>query len=206
MGFRKSVNRHLGHPRGIFGRIVMYVISKQNKVLYDTVLKEIGNGMDVLDIGFGNGSMLKLGLKRTDSRFFGMDISKDMVGLVAKKNRRYVKDGRLRVENASVDEIPFDTGFDMIYTINTIYFWNDIRKGFGDIYSKLKDNGVFLNLCYTKEWLENSSFTDTHKKYTEREMTDILRDIGFDVEITDIIRNVSYCVKAVKRTGTGKDF
>ncbi|WP_363253908.1 methyltransferase domain-containing protein [Clostridium sp.] len=37
-----------------------------------------------------------------------------------------------------------DDFFDVVTTINTIYFWNDTKKGLEEIYRVLKGDGVFI--------------------------------------------------------------
>jgi len=192
------------NPRGIGGRIAAYAMNRMNGPLYDAVAGEVRNDIDVLDIGFGNGYMLGRLLESTDSTFFGMDISLDMVKLAGKKNKRYVREGRLTLAEASVDRIPFDTGFDLIYTINTVYFWNDLKAGLAEIYSKLRENGEFLNVCYTKKMLDRLKQAGTYMKYTEEELLEAAREAGFGAEIVPIEEGRSFFLRAVKNAALGK--
>ncbi|MCL1904885.1 MAG: class I SAM-dependent methyltransferase [Methanomassiliicoccaceae archaeon] len=186
------------NPRGIGGRIAARVMNRMNGPLYDAVAGEAGNGADVLDIGFGNGYMLGRLLTNTDSKFFGIDISPDMVKLAAKKNKGFVREGRLTLAEASVDMIPFDKEFDLIYTINTVYFWNDLKSGLAEIYSKLRENGEFLNVCYTKQMLDRLKQAKTYRKYTEEELLEAAAETGFDAEIVPIEEGRSFFLRAVK--------
>ncbi|MCL1904669.1 MAG: class I SAM-dependent methyltransferase [Methanomassiliicoccaceae archaeon] len=200
MGFKEYWGRQAGNPTGIGGRIVTFVINRMNRPMYDAVLEHIENCSDVLDIGFGNGYMFKRSLKISDSKFYGIDISHDMVKLASKKNKKAVRDGRLVLAEASVDDIPFDNGFDLIYTINTVYFWNDLHLGLETVYGKLKENGIFLNVCYTKKTLESLGFTQHYRKYTEEELSEAAREAGFDAETIPIEEGRSFFLRAIKRT------
>jgi SAM-dependent methyltransferase len=199
MGFNKWLSGQFRRPSGLGGRMVACFMNRQNAALYDAVINEVGNGLDVLEIGFGNGQLLKTLLAGTDSRFFGIDISPDMVRLANGRNREAVRDGRLTLAEASVDDIPFKKGFDVIYSINTVYFWDDLRTGLEEIYSKLRDGGKFLNVCYTKEALDSLSQTKTYKKYMEEEFLDAARSVGFDPEIVPIEQGRSFYLKAVRK-------
>ena len=179
-------------------------MNRMNGALYDAVLNEVGNGSEVLDIGFGNGYMLKKLLRNTDSKFFGIDISGDMVKLAGKKNKKDVRNGRLTLMKASVDDIPFDNGFDIVYTINTTYFWNDLDAGLAEIYSKLRDGGVFILVCYTKQMLDRLSSAENYKKYLEHELTGALEKAGFGTELIHIEHGRSFYVRGVKNAALGK--
>jgi len=200
MGLNDWVSGQFRRPTGFGGRIVTFVMNRMNKALYDAVLGEIGNGQEVMDIGFGNGHMLKMLLKSTDSSFCGIDISPDMVKLAGKKNKAAVRNGRLVLMKASVDDIPFEKGFDRIYTINTVYFWDDLQTGLEEIYSKLKNGGEFLNVCYTKPFLDGLKQCKTYKKYTEEELTEAARAVGFDAETVPIDEGRSFFLRAVRNT------
>ncbi|MCL2712714.1 MAG: class I SAM-dependent methyltransferase [Methanomassiliicoccaceae archaeon] len=200
----RRLGKQFGNPSGIAGRFVTFIMNRMNGPLYNAVLNEVGNGLDVLDIGFGNGYMLKKLLKNTDSKFFGIDISDDMVRLAGKKNKKYVAGGRLTLAKASVEEIPFENGFDVVYTINTTYFWNDLNAGIEEIHSKLRDGGVLIIVCYTKQMLDRLSSAENYKKYLEHELTDALEKAGFGTELIYITHGRSFYVKAVKNASLGK--
>lgn len=166
--------------------------------MYKTVQKEIGNRIKVLDIGFGNGYMLKKLLKITDSIFYGIDISQDMVDFAFMKNFKYHKNGRLKLTKASVESIPFEEKFYQIYTINTVYFWSDLKSGLAEIYNKLEDHGEFINVCYTKQWLDRLGYTKSYKKYSEQELLKAYESVGFKAEIKTIKSGKSFYIKATK--------
>ena len=197
----ERIGRQFGNPRGLTGRIVTFVMNRMNTALYDAISEEAGNGTEVLDIGFGNGYMLRRLLRTTDSKFWGIDISEDMVKLAGKKNKASVKEGRLTLTKASVNDIPFEKEFDLVYTINTVYFWDDLRGGLAEIHSKLKEGGVFINACYTKQMLDQLRSADHYRKYSEEELSEAAESVGFEAGIIPVEEGRSFCLKATKRTG-----
>ena len=49
--------------------------------------------------------------------------------------------------------------FDVVTTINTIYFWEATRTGMSEVYRVLKSGGVFYNALITKENLDSVFYT-----------------------------------------------
>ena len=70
--------------------------------------------------------------------------------------------------------------FDVVVTMNTIYFWNDTIKGLQEIYRVLKDDGVFYNAVLTKENLDKLFYTKNRfKKFEKQEYSEMGQKIGF---------------------------
>lgn len=198
MGFKEYWGGQFGKPTGFSGKIVTFLMNTMNKTMYKTVLREVGQNSCVLDIGFGNGYMLKKLLRKNNSKFFGIDISADMVNIATRKNKKATRQGKLKLAKASIESIPFENNFDQIYTINTVYFWQDLSKGLTSIYNKLDKGGVFFNVCYTKQWLDKLGYTKNYKKYTEDELLQATKSVGFNAEIVVIKPGKSFYIKAVK--------
>lgn len=199
MGFKEFWANQFREPKGFGGRIAAFIMNRMNRPMYKIVLTEIKSGMKVLDIGFGNGYMLKKLLKKYNSKFYGIDVSRDMVRLAAAKNKKAVKNGGLQIAEASVGNIPFENKYNQIYTINTVYFWPELEKGLKEVYGKLEAGGEFLNVCYTKEHLDRISFTRYgFTKYSERELIDAMRNAGFKTELIPIKKGKSFYIKAKK--------
>lgn len=199
MKFKEYWGKQFGNPTGLGGKIATSIMNCINKPMYKVIEKEIKNGAKILDIGFGNGCMLKKLLKKTNSKFYGIDISKDMVKTAHKKNKKWIKRCRLKLSEASVEHIPFDQSFDQIYTINTIYFWDNLETGLEQIFKKLNVGGELFVVCYTKQWLDKRGrFAQDYKKYQDSQLLEILNDIGFKSELIPIKAGTSFYIKAMK--------
>ncbi|MDR0334871.1 MAG: class I SAM-dependent methyltransferase [Methanomassiliicoccaceae archaeon] len=197
-GLKGYWSRQFAHPRGFGGRIATFAMNRMNTAMYDAASEHIPGKGHILEIGFGNGFMLERLLKRSGGRFYGVDISTDMVRAAAKRNRKAVKDGRLMLSEGSADRIPFTQKFDLVYTINTVYFWPDLNAGLREIMKNLRDGGVFLNVFYSKEMLNRLKTADHgYNKYTPEELKKAAEDNGFTAEIIPIAEGRSYIVKAV---------
>ncbi|MDR0850468.1 MAG: class I SAM-dependent methyltransferase [Christensenellaceae bacterium] len=186
-------------PTGFGGKISTFLMNVINGPMYKVIERSVKQNSTILDIGFGNGYALKQLLKLSNSVFYGIDISADMQKLACRKNKKSIERGRLHLAEASVEAIPFKQSFGQIYTINTVYFWEDLKAGFQEVYSKLEPGGEFLNICYTKQWLEKTSFTQYgFAKYSEEELLSAAKEAGFLAELIPIKPKKSFYIKAVR--------
>jgi len=192
MGFKRYWARQFANPHG-FGRgIATFLMNRMNKQMCAVMQREIKNNTTILDIGFGNGYVLQKLIKQSNSTFYGIDISPDMVRTATRRNPKAT------LALSSVDHIPFDIKFGQIYTMNTVYFWNDLDTALKEIHDKLQLGGEFINIFRNKEWLDKTSFTKYEfKKYTENELVDATKRAGFDTQLFEIKKGVYY-IKAIR--------
>lgn len=173
-------------------------MNRVNVAMYDAVIKNIPNTGRILDIGFGNGVTLERAMKSSGAIFYGIDKSGDMVKAASKRNKKAIREGRLILSEGSADSVPFTQEFDCIYTINTVYFWEDLNAGLREIRGKLAGGGVFINVLYTKERLDKLTHADVFRKYTPDELVKAAEDNGFTASVEVIEEGRSYMVKAFK--------
>ena len=135
-----------GNPRGVIGKIMTWSMNRANRVIYRGIVDEINiyNDMKLLDIGFGNGYLDKLIYKKGKCFIQGIDISEDMVKLATANNRTVVDNGDMKCDIGDCCDLSYaDSSFDVVVTMNTIYFWKDTLEGLREIYRVLKENGIF---------------------------------------------------------------
>lgn len=109
----------------------------------------IAAGDRVLEIGFGGGDLLTQLLKKHKPGFVGgVDLSRDMVRLVSQRLRSYIKEGKLQLWEGSIEKLPIvDSDYDTLYSINTVYFWQDPAAALAECHRVLKSGGRLL-LCF----------------------------------------------------------
>lgn len=147
--------------------------------------------------------MVKRIAQKNPQKLYGIDISADMVGKAAKRNRRYIRSGKVELLLADVQAMPFENcSVDKAYTINTVYFWKNIPAGLAEIWRILKPNGIFINTIYDKEWLDGLAYTQYgFTKKTTEQLRALTEQSGFEiVEVGEIEKNKSACIVA-KRVG-----
>jgi len=199
MGFKQYWARQFGKPTGFCGKIATFIMNRLNGKNYEAVISQAPKSGEILDIGFGNGYLIKKLAVKTDATIHGIDISKDMVRAATKRNKKAVKDGRVVLTMGATDNIPCDTQFDFIYTVNTVYFWENLSQGLSAIRDKIKDGGVFMNVLFTNEFLNKHSYTQYgFAKYEPEELLKTTIEAGFTAEIIEIEKDKSYYILATK--------
>lgn len=180
-----------GNPRGVIGKIMTLAMNRVNNVMYKGIIAKMEpqNSEKVLDIGFGNGYLEKLIYRQAQCQIEGVDISEDMVKAATKNNKEAVSKGKIHFAVGDCCNLVFDdSSFDMVVTMNTIYFWSDTIKGLKEIHRVLKDDGVFYNAVLTKESLDNVFYTKNgFKKFDDEEYIQMGKEVGFDdISITPL--------------------
>ena len=125
-----------------------------------------------------------------------------MLSNVSQKNKQIIEEGKLKLFLEDISKTSFEENtFDKTYTVNTVYFWNELEKSFSEIKKILKPNGIFLNVIYTKEYLNKIIYTKYgFKKYTVEEIKDITEKNGMKInKIIEIRKNKSYYIISENR-------
>ena len=198
--FVKYVGRNFGNPNGFGGKITTKIMNIINQKQYNAVLNNIHLKQDniILDIGFGNGYLIKKLFEQNISiKIYGIEISNDMINKTTIKNKQNIENGKLKLSLENINKTSFEENtFDKIYTVNTIYFWNELDKSFSEIKRILKPDGMFINVIYTKEYLNKIIYTKYgFNKYGVEEIEKITKDNGMKIiKTVEIKKNKSYCI------------
>lgn len=135
-------------PQGCAGAEMLERMSESHRPVTDWALShlEISGNERVLDIGCGGGAALKkMSSKITTGSLTGADYSEVSVEVSCRNNIEDVESGKMKIIHASVDSLPFeDNFFDIIYTIESFYFWSDPAENLKEVRRVLAKNGVFL--------------------------------------------------------------
>ncbi|MDR2515279.1 MAG: class I SAM-dependent methyltransferase [Christensenellaceae bacterium] len=201
MGLKRIVAEQFGRPSGVGGLLSTFMMNRLNVRMYAAVEAEIAPlGQAILDLGFGNGYLLKRLAKRAKNRYYGVDISADMLAAASRANRGAVESGAMRLEMGSAEALPYpDSFFDLVYTVNTVYFWPDLDLGMAEIARVLKPGGRFLNLVYTRAYLERLPFTSQgFTKYADEELARAAARAGLVPAVEAIQAGISQKISATK--------
>lgn len=148
----------------------------------------------LLDIGYGNGYLIQQIYKKYSTDICGIDISKDMKELATKQNLKGVEDGKIQLSIGNCCNLEYkDNSFDIVTSINTIYFGDDTTKGLSEIFRVLKPEGIFYNVVYSKEWLQKLSYTKEFQLFDKENLILLGEKVGFsEITIEDIVNAKSY--------------
>lgn len=108
----------------------------------DMMLQYIPDGMDchILDIGCCNGKMLGYIQEKTNSFIYGFDYSKNAIKLAKK-----LYPNRSDFRRGIIGEIQYsESAFDLIVSMDTIYFAKDMKNFVAQVKTWLKPSGVFF--------------------------------------------------------------
>ncbi|MBO5164591.1 MAG: class I SAM-dependent methyltransferase [Ruminococcus sp.] len=172
-----------GNPRGAIGKTMTWAMNRVNGFMYNGIVKNLYLSEDtkILDIGFGNGYLESLIYRKAKCSVYGIDISDDMVKAASEKNKNGIKNGDIHLSVGDCCDLAFENrSFDIVTTMNTIYFWNDTLRGLQEIYRVLNDTGIFYNAVLTKEGLDKMFYTKNgFKKFENHEYAEMGQKVGF---------------------------
>ncbi|MDR0905559.1 MAG: class I SAM-dependent methyltransferase [Oscillospiraceae bacterium] len=207
MGLTSYIGEQFHKPTGFGGRLATFVMNKQNWRQYvgTEAALELRDTDSVLDIGFGNGYLLNRLAGRYPCRFYGIDISPDMLAAASRRNRRHTDGGKMSLSLGSAEQTGLAGGrVDKAYTVNTAYFWTSLDAGLAEIWRVLKPGGVFVNTVYSKAMLDSLPVTKSgYAKYELDEYLAAGARNGFFAAARPIVEGRSYCVIYTKQETGG---
>lgn len=172
----RLIARQLGRPSRLTGRLLNLANAGINRRAVE--LLEVSPEHRALDVGFGGGVALAH-LVAGGAFAAGIDHSEAAVRAARRRFRKEIAAGVVRVEEASVEEMPFgDASFDRALTVNTIYFWPDPEHALREICRVLAPGGhlvVGTDLRGTPEPIAKHGFTF----YSEAEELGLLSAAGY---------------------------
>ena len=141
-------------------------------------------------------------------KVYGIDYSIESVKLSKEVNEKLIKEGKVEIQEGNVKSLPFeDNTFDIVTAFETVYFWPDIEKCFGEVKRVLKPGGIFLIGMETngsdnfimKFW---KHFIDM-EMYTDNEIKAFLENNDYS-QITAYLRLGKSNKKIIKSNGSQK--
>ena len=98
----------------------------------------------ILDAGCGGGRTIhRMAAIVSEGKVFGIDYSPDCVAWSRAYNTDWIKEGRVEILQATVNELPFkDNYFDIVTAVETVYFWPNLAKCFKEKKRVLKPAGI----------------------------------------------------------------
>lgn len=159
----KELAKQLGNPKGEIGIEVANMMNATNIGMTKHAIESLNLGKNdvVLELGHGNCGHLSFLMKQAENlKYFGLEISELMQQEAIKSNQNYIENNSAEFKLYNGTEIPFnDVSFDKIFTVNTLYFWQQPDLLLQEIKRVLKPNGIFALTFADKSFMEKLPFT-----------------------------------------------
>lgn len=153
-----SVGRFLagqfGNPHGIAGKLAGQIMRRRSsnirRNLWTLELMDLRPADRVLEVSYGPGFALAEICARVGT-VAGLDHSATMFAMAARRNRRAIAEGRLKLSVGSADELAGNTDkdlagpFDKIAAINVVPYWRNPVAVLTALHARLgRDGEIFL--------------------------------------------------------------
>ncbi len=205
MGFFDNMRK----PQGKLGNIQLKSMNKEHTPVSLWGLKHLKIKSEdiILDVGCGGGMNINR-MAENAKKVYGIDYSIESVKLSREVNERFINEGKVEIQEGNVKNLPFeDDTFDIVTAFETVYFWPDIEKCFGEVKRVLKPGGIFLIGMETngsdnfimKFW---KRFIDM-EMYNDNEITTFLRNNDYN-QITVYLRDGKNKKEIIKSNGSEK--
>lgn len=205
MGFFDNMRK----PQGKLGNIQLKSMNKEHTPVSLWGLKHLNIKSDdiILDIGCGGGININR-MAKDAKKVYGIDYSIESVKLSKKVNEKFIEEQKVEIIEGNVEKLPFeDNTFDIVTAFETVYFWPNIEKCFGEVKRILKQGGTFLIGLETngsdnfimKFW---KNFIDM-ETYNDKEITTFLENNNY-AEITVYLRDGKNKKEIIKSNGVEK--
>ena len=174
-------------PEGFGGELMVILMNLGHRALakWGMGFLDLAKDAKVLDCGCGGGANIRTLLKKCpQGTVKGIDYSPVSVAKARTLNEEAVNSGRCVVWQGSVEQIIFAASwFDTVTAFETVYFWPDLPKCFGEVYRVLKSGGTFCicNECggekkQDEKWTEKISGMTIYK---DVQLQEVLESVGF---------------------------
>ena len=179
----RNIARQLRQPEGEQGIKTGEMMNVSNIGMINSAIEALNlcDGETVLEIGHGNGGHIaNLLSKALDLKYVGADISETIITEAKRINTGFT--GQVDFKLTDGIRLPFsDAQFDKIFSVNTIYFWENPGAYLLEIKRVLKPGGSLV-LCFAdKSFMEKLPFTKYgFTLYDLDAIIDLLQEAGFN--------------------------
>lgn len=178
----KILARNLNSPQGEKGIEIGEMMNATNIGMTLESIKAllIEDNEHILEIGHGNAAHVKSILNKAQNvKYTGVDISETMYNEARRLNSGYKDHADFVLYEG--EKLPFeDKTFSKIFTVNTVYFWQNPVGYLNEIYRVLQNNGSFVLTFGQRDFMETLPFTQFgFTLYNTDEMVDIVSKSQF---------------------------
>ena len=188
----KNMATQLRKPEGEDGLKTAELMSKANMqiILHSLNALDAEAYDNILEIGMGNGLFVKNILEKSEHiNYTGCDYSELMVEESKRLNTDWIAKGQATFIHSNINSLPFaNNEFNKIFTVNTIYFWDNAIETLNEIKRILKPGGKFIVSFRPKHQMEKYPFTKYgFTQFSKPDVEKLLKDNALNV--IDVFEN-----------------
>jgi ubiquinone/menaquinone biosynthesis C-methylase UbiE len=183
-------------PSGLLGRLTLWRMNKSHSKLTDWGLAHVSvqPQFTILDIGCGGGrTVSKLAALATQGKVYGVDYSEDSISVSQKINTALIAEGRVKIQQASVSQLPFtDNTFDLITAVETHFWWPNLADDLREVFRVTRPGGQLAIIAevykgasaLASRLVEKSATQSGIRMLTPDEHRDLLATAGYtDIQL-----------------------
>lgn len=175
--------KHPAGEKGIETANMMHEVNS-NMIRHSIQNLNISNGNIILELGHGNAGYVDFIFEKADHlKYYGLEMSELMFQEARKKNRNFVSQKQAFFSLYDGNVIPFEKDyFDKMFTVNTIYFWQDPEMFLSEIYRVLKPKGTLCVTFAEETFMKKLPFTQFEfELYTSEKVEKLVSETHFKI-------------------------
>ncbi|WP_269234564.1 class I SAM-dependent methyltransferase [Flavobacterium flavigenum] len=197
----QEIASQLKHPTGEKGIEMANMMHETNinMTRHSVQNLNISSGNSILELGHGNAGHAAFIFEQAQNlKYYGLEMSDLMFQEARRINRNFVSQKQAFFSIYDGNIIPFEAAsFDKIFTVNTIYFWQDPQQLLLEIYRVLKPNGNFCLTFAEESFMKTLPFTQFEfELYSTEKALQLIEKTDFRVVYTE-----SHTEKVKSKTG-----
>ncbi len=181
----RQIAAQLRQPHGEPGVEVGQRMNVGNELINRRAIAQLAvqPGDRILELGPGNGFFVR-DILAVDStvRYVGCDLSDVMIDQANQLNAEWVRGGQAQFVLRTGSALPFaDASFDTLFTINTLYFWDDPVAELAEIRRVLVPGGQLIIGIRPRRLMEQMAFVAYgFTTYEPEQAVTLLNENGFE--------------------------
>ena len=159
----QAIASQLKHPTGEKGIEMGNMMNETNINMTRHSIQnlQIEAGNKILELGHGNAGHVEFIFEQAENiKYYGLEMSELMFQEARQINRNYVSQKQAFFSIYEGNIIPFeDDSFNKVFTVNTIYFWQEPEKLLSEIYRVLQPKGILCITFAEESFMKQLPFT-----------------------------------------------
>jgi ubiquinone/menaquinone biosynthesis C-methylase UbiE len=181
---REYISNQFSKPSGLFGRYIEKGMSKRTTFDAEWTISHLNiqPTSRLIEIGFGGGYAAQLASQQASQGFVaGIDHSDTMVQIASKRNAEAIKTKRMELSQGDAGTVPYpEESFDIVYSLHSIYFWNNPVECLKGFHRALKPSGLLAITIQPKNrWRDDQIGTPGMTFYYGDQILEMFKSAGY---------------------------